>query len=140
MQVRIKRIDNTLPLPAYQTTGAVAFDLYARERMEIAPKAIERIPTNVVVEVPKGYMLLVKDRSSTARKKGLLVFPGYVDQDYCGDGDEVLLQVYNFTDSPVVVDKEERIGQGAFVAIDTAEWTEVESMGEKNRGGFGSTG
>ncbi|MEK7084879.1 MAG: dUTP diphosphatase, partial [Patescibacteria group bacterium] len=98
------------------------------------------IPGNVVVETPKGYMLLVKDRSSTAKKKGLFVLVGYVDQDYCGDGDELQIQVYNFSKEPVVVERGERIAQAAFVRIDTAEWNEVDNMGEKNRGGFGSTG
>ncbi len=140
MRVAIKRIDKTLPLPDYHTPGAVAFDLYARETTTVEPGVIIRIPANLVVETPKGYMLLVKDRSSTAKKKGLFVLVGYVDQDYCGDGDELQIQVYNFSKEPVVVERGERIAQAAFVRIDTAEWNEVDNMGEKNRGGFGSTG
>ncbi len=140
MIVKVKRIDKSLPLPQYQTSGAVAFDLYSRVDAMIAPKTLERLPTNVIIEIPKGYMLEIKDRSSTLKKKGLLVTTGYIDNDYCGDTDEILLQVYNLSDTSVKIEKGERLGQGAFVKIDLADWEEVETMGEKNRGGFGTTG
>lgn len=140
MKVKIKRIDKSLPMPAYQTSGAVAFDLYSRIDITIPPKTLERLPTNVIIATPKGYMLEIKDRSSTLKKKGLLVSTGYIDTDYCGDTDEILLQVYNITDSDVVVEKGERLGQGAFVRVDIGEWEEVESMEAHDRGGFGTTG
>lgn len=140
MQVYIKRVDAALPLPAYQTPGAVAFDLYARETTAIAPRSVARIPTNVIIKVPAGYMLYVKDRSSTAGRKKLLATAGFVDQDYCGEGDEILLQVYNFSQEPAMVERGERLGQGALIKIERAEWIEIDQMAPENRGGFGSTG
>ncbi|KKQ56704.1 MAG: Deoxyuridine 5'-triphosphate nucleotidohydrolase Dut [Parcubacteria group bacterium GW2011_GWA2_38_13] len=140
MKVRIKRIDTSLPLPEYQTSGAVAFDLYARITTTIEPNSIGRIPTNIIVKIPKGYMLLIKDRSSTAKKKGLLTTVGFIDQDFCGDNDEIHKQFYNFQKVPVTIERGERLGQAAFVRIDKAQWEEVEKMDEKNRGGFGTTG
>jgi dUTP pyrophosphatase len=140
MKVKIKLIDKTLPLPEYQTNGAVAFDLYSRTDVVIPPKTLERLPTNVIVATPKGYMLEIKDRSSTLKKKGLLVSTGYIDNDYCGEMDEILLQVYNLTDSEVKVEKGERLGQGAFVKVEIAEWEETDIMDKESRGGFGTTG
>ncbi len=140
MKIKIKRIDKTLPLPVYHTAGAVAFDLYSRLTMVIPPKTLERLPTNIVVETPKGYMLEIKDRSSTLKKKGLLVSTGFIDNDYCGDADEILLQVYNLTDQDINVEKGERLGQGVFIKIELSEWEEVDKMNSKDRGGFGSTG
>ena len=140
MRVKIKRIDKTLPLPEYHTAGAVAFDLYSRVDTVIPPKTLERLPTNIIVETPKGYMLEIKDRSSTLKKKGLLVSTGFVDNDFCGESDEILLQVYNLTDKEVAVEKGERLGQGVFVKIEIAEWKETNVMSDKCRGGFGSTG
>src|SRR6185369_2021420 len=113
MKIKIKRIDKSLPLPIYQTSGAVAFDLYSRVDVVVPPKTLERLPTNVVIATPKGYMLEIKDRSSTLKKKGLLVTTGYIDNDYCGDNDEILLQVYNLSDADVKIEKGERLGQGA---------------------------
>lgn len=140
MKIKIKRIDKTLPLPEYQTAGAVAFDLYSRIDAIIPGKTLERLPTNVIVATPKGYMLEIKDRSSTLKKKGLLVTTGYIDNDYCGETDEILLQVYNLTDIDVKVEKGERLGQGVFVKIEIAEWEETDIMHSDSRGGFGTTG
>lgn len=140
MKVKIKRIDTTLPLPEYQTSGAVAFDLYSRVDVEIKPKTLERLPTNIIIEIPKGYMLEIKDRSSTLKRKGLLVSTGYIDNDFHGEEDEILLQVYNLTDNDVKIEKGERLGQGVFVKVEKAEWEEVDKMKEVGRGGFGTTG
>lgn len=140
MQVKIKRIDKELPLPKYETSGAVAFDFVVRETMTIEPKGIGRLAGNVVVAVPEGYMLFVKDRSSTIKKKGLLITAGFIDQDYCGDGDEILLQFYNPSDAAVTVERGERVAQGVFLAVLKPDWEEVETMNKSDRGGFGSTG
>src|SRR3989344_5321015 len=127
MKVKIKRIDKSLPLPTYQTPGSVGFDIYSREDMEIKPREIALIPGNIIVETPQGCMLLVALRSSTPRKKGLHKPHGIgvIDNDYCGDEDEVKVQVFNSTDKEVVVEKGERIAQGIFVKIDKFEWDEV---------------
>ncbi len=140
MFVRIKRVDKDLPLPSYETNGAVAFDVLARLDVHIEPNSIGRVPVNVIVEIPQGYMLLLKDRSSTPKKKGLLCTVGFIDQDYCGEGDEIQLQFYNFGKEAVTISRGERLGQAAFVRIDRAKWLEVEEMDKNTRGGFGSTG
>ena len=140
MKVKIKRIDKDLPLPRYETSGAVAFDFVVRETMTIEPKGIGRLAGNVVVAVPEGYMLFIRDRSSTAKKKGLMITAGVVDQDYCGDNDEILLQFYNPSDAPVTVERGERVAQGVFLAVLKPDWEEVATMNKSDRGGFGSTG
>lgn len=142
MRVRIQRVDKDLPLPKYETEGSVGFDFLAREDTAIPQKSVALIPGNVVVEVPSNYMLLVSLRSSTPRKKGLLMPHGIgvIDHDYCGPQDEIKIQVYNFTDEPVTISRGEKIAQGIFVHIDKFEWEEVEKIREQSRGGFGSTG
>lgn len=141
MTVNIKRVDKTLPLPKYETAGSVGFDLLCRKSSEIAPHSIVLIPANVIVETPPGYMLMVCLRSSTPRKLGLLIPQGLgiVDNDYCGEEDELQIQVYNFTEEIVNVERGSRIAQAVFVRVDTAEWNEVEQMASPSRGGFGST-
>jgi dUTP pyrophosphatase len=141
LKVTIKRIDPALPVPMYATTGSVGFDLYCRAEMEIIAHQLARIPANIVVATPPGYMLLITMRSSTAQRKGLLIpnGVGVVDQDYCGEGDELLISVYNFKDEAVFIHYGERIAQGIFVPIMRVAWQEVDTMGQA-RGGFGSTG
>jgi len=141
LQVTIKRIDKDLPLPMYATQGSVGFDLYCREETEIAPRCIELIPANVIVQIPPGYMLMLTMRSSTPRRKGLLIpnGVGIIDQDYGGEGDELRVQVLNFREEAVTVKRGERIAQGIFIPVARATWNEADEMGS-GRGGFGSTG
>ncbi len=142
MEINIRRIDTSLPLPEYKTKGAVAFDLYARTNDAIAPKEIKLIPTNLIIETPEGYMLMIAARSSLAKKKGLMMANnvGIIDQDYCGENDELGLLLYNFTDKEVAIEKGERLAQGIFVKIEKGNWNEVNKMADESRGGFGTTG
>lgn len=141
MKVNIKRIDKSLPLPVYETKGSVGFDLLAREQTVIKSGEIALIPANIIVQTPEGYMLTLVSRSSTPKKKGL-IFPhgiGIIDQDYCGENDELKIQVYNTLKNEVSVEKGEKIAQGIFVKVDKFQWNEISQMSETSRGGFGST-
>ncbi len=142
MQITIKRLDPKFPLPAYHTAGAAAFDFYAREEMKIPPHTLARIPTNLVIATPEGYALIIAARSSLAHKKGLMLANGIgvIDSDYRGDDNEILISVYNFTDTSTVVERGDRLAQGMFIKVAQAEWHETLSMTEENRGNFGSTG
>lgn len=142
MKIKIKRIDTSLPLPKYETAGSVCFDLLARESITIAPHSIGLIKCNIIIEIPEGYMFIVVARSSTPRKKGLLVPHGFgvIDQDYSGPKDEVLFQVLNFTENPVTVEKGERLAQGCFIPVQKVTFEEVDQILDKTRGGLGSTG
>lgn len=142
MKIRITRIEKDLPLPEYQTAGAVAFDMYARTSMTVPPGELALIPSNLIVEVPQGFVLLIASRSSTPKKKGLLPPHGIgvLDQDYHGPEDEAKILVYNFSDKPANVERGERIAQGLIVPVEKAEFEEVEKIKEESRGGFGSTG
>ncbi len=141
IDVKIGRVDASLPLPTYATSGSVGFDLFCRIDTEVPPRSLGMIPGNVIVQTPSGYMLLLTLRSSTPRRKGLLAphGVGIIDQDYCGEGDELMIQVYNFLDTPALVQRGERIAQGIFVPIAQAHWQDMDEIGH-GRGGFGSTG
>lgn len=142
MKIRIYKKDTTVPLPAYQTAGSVAFDLSPSEDMTIPPGEIRLIPTGLVICTPPDHMFIIAARSSTPLKKGLVLANGIgiIDQDYCGPDDEIRLQVRNFTDKPVEIKKGDRLAQGLFLQLDRVEWEEVATLPEKSRGGFGSTG
>ena len=64
---------------------------------------------------------------------------GIIDQDYCGDNDELLLQVYNITNNIVNIKRGEKLGQGIFVKIKKVKFKESKLKFGENRGGFGST-
>ncbi|MFH1098742.1 MAG: dUTP diphosphatase [Candidatus Uhrbacteria bacterium] len=143
MRIRISRINPSLPLPAYQTAGSVAFDLAIREDAIIPPHTTVLVPANIIVEVPMGYTFLITARSSL-HKRGLVLANGIgvFDEDYRGPNDEVRLALMNITDAPVSVTRGDRLAQGLFVPIARAEWEEIraENITATTRGGFGSTG
>ena len=65
---------------------------------------------------------------------------GIGDQDFWGPDDEYHIPVYNITEEVVTVERGERIAQGIFVPVMIAEFEEVDDVGEKSRGMYGSTG
>jgi len=142
MEIQIKRIEKDLPLPAYQTKGAVAFDLYTRIDKVIYPKTIEKLPSNLIIQVPENHALIIANRSSLAVKRGLTLANniGIVDQDYCGPKDEIHLHLYNFTDKPIFVKRGERLCQALIIPIEKATFKETEQIAANSRGGFGTTG
>ncbi len=142
MKVLITRIDKDLPLPQYQTSGAVAFDLISRQDIVVGSQQIGLIPANVIIKVPTGYALILASRSSTPLKKGLSTphGVGIIDLDYHGPEDELKVQVFNFTNQEVIVSRGDRVAQGLFVKIDRFEFEEVPQISSQTRGGFGSTG
>lgn len=141
MKIRITRVDKSLPLPKYQTRGAAGFDLYSRIAAPIKPGEQRVLPTNLIVRVPTGHMLLIAARSSIV-KKGLQ-FPngiGIIDQDFHGPRDEIIMVARNISKKTVPVQRGERLGQGVFVKISRGTWNEKKPAKKKSRGGFGSTG
>jgi dUTP pyrophosphatase len=140
VRVRISRRAAAVRLPAYQTSGAAGFDLAASAAMTIAPGEVALVPTGLVMAVPPGHFLGIFARSSTPLKRGLMVANGVgiVDADYCGPDDEIRIEVFNFTASPVQVQPGDRLAQGVILPFVRAEWAEETAAGP-SRGGFGST-
>jgi len=143
LPVRIRRLDSTVALPAYQTSGAAGFDLAANADIVVPPGTIRLVPTGLVIQVPDGYFLGIFARSSTPMKKGLMVANGVgvIDPDYCGETDEVKIQVLNFTSAPVEIGRGDRLAQGLFIRMARVAWHEGDAdLREGSRGGFGMTG
>ena len=141
MKVKIKRIDQSLPLPQYQTNGSVAFDVGSRVDAVLQPGEVKILPSNLIIEVPAGHALILSARSSLANK-GLKLANGIavIDQDFHGPEDEIGILLHNFTASPVEVKKGERLAQGLIIPVERVEWDEVDEIKKTSRGGFGSTG
>ena len=142
LNCRIRRLDASVELPRYQTSGSVGFDLAASEDVTVGPGEVQLVPTGLVIEVPDGYFLAVVARSSTPLRRGLMVANGVgvVDPDYCGPSDQVMIEVVNFTNQPVAVRRGDRIAQGLFIPVSRANWEDVVQLAPESRGGFGKTG
>lgn len=141
-QIRFKRLHNWVELPAYQTPGAAGFDLAASQRVVVHPGDTVTAPTGLACELPEGYELQIRARSSLALS-GLMIKNGVgtVDSDYRG---EIKVILYNTEDygAPVVINEGQRIAQGVLCRVPQAEIVEVEELAPtaRGKGGFGSTG
>lgn len=142
MNIKIKLIDPSLPMPEYKTTGACAFDLYSRIDITIKPFTPTIVPLNFVVKIPKGYVLILSARSSLPKTNLFLGNGiGIIDQDYHGEEDEIGAFMVNYSKKSVKILRGKRLCQGTFVKIAKAEkFIKVTKMNTKSRGGFGSTG
>ncbi len=142
MRLKIRRLDSTLPLPAYGTAEAAGFDLAAAHDLDVPPGGVALVRTGLVIEVPSGHFLGIFARSSTPLKRGLMVANGVgvLDPDYCGPNDEVMIQVLNFTQAAVTIKRGDRLAQGIVLPAPRVTWNEVSETGQATRGGFGSTG
>lgn len=140
MEVPILRLDESVPEPAYATSGSVGFDLCTAHAADIEPGEIALVGTGLVVATPPGWALLVSLRSSTPKRFGVMQPHGIgvIDQDYRGAKDELRLQLLNFTRAAVHIPAGSRIAQGVFVRAEQAVWSAHQPQGE-SRGGFGST-
>ena len=141
MQIKIKRFDKSLPLPEYKTKSAAAFDLYSRLNITISPNKVILIPLNIAVQLPKGYHSILLARSSM-HKLGIIPANGIglIDQDYCGDDDELCFPVINFTNQEIKIEKGTRLAQLLIEKTEVIELLEVDHLNNLNRGGFGTTG
>lgn len=100
-----------------------------------------RIPLGIAMELPKGYEAHVVPRSSTFKAWGLLMVNsvGIIDNSYCGDRDEWQFPYYATRE--VFIPKGTRIAQFRVVENQPKiEFVKVDTLGNDNRGGFGSTG
>jgi dUTP pyrophosphatase len=142
MLLKIRRLDSTVPLPAYATSEAAGFDLAASHDASVAAGQIALIRTGLVIEVPPGHFLGIFARSSTPPKRGLRVANGVVvvDPAYSGPHDEVMIQVLNFTRDEVAINRGDRLAQGIVLPAPRVTWQEVSAIKDVTRGGFGVTG
>lgn len=143
MKLSIHRIDKDLPLPEFQTAGAVGFDLVARETTTVPAHSNALVPNNIVVRIPEGYLLFIASRSSTLRKKGLMVGNGIgvIDNDYHGPEDELRTLFYNPGDTDIIIERGERWSQAVIMPVAKPEIVEDHKPDQhETRGGFGTTG
>lgn len=116
-------------------------DLRAAEDVELKKGEHKAIRLGVAMELPEGYEAYVVPRSSTFKNWGIIQTNsvGVIDEDYNGDSDEWHMSVIATRDA--VIKKNERICQFRIMKKQPRIIFEnVESLGNNNRGGFGSTG
>ena len=144
MELKIKKLHPAAILPTYGSAGAAGADLYALpegDPIVIAPGETVFIHTGLSMAIPDGYGGLNFARSGLASKRGLAPANkvGVIDSDYRG---ELMVALHNHGDTSQTVQPGDRVAQFLIMPVITADFVEVDSLDETQRGagGFGSTG
>ena len=141
MQVKIKKLNSEVHIPAYQTKEAAGFDLHSIEDVTLNPRERKLIGTGLAFAIEYGYEVQIRPRSGLAYKHGITVLntPGTIDSDYRG---EIKVLLINHGTEPFEIKKGERIAQAVVAPVVQANLIEVEELDstERGSGGFGSTG
>ena len=148
MKIKIKYFDNAKELNMIEKGNWC--DLYANKDMFIPEGEKMMIPLGVAMQLPEGYEAHVVPRSSTFKTWGIIQTNhiGIIDNSYCGDNDQWFYPAYclepkNFIDNQygTLIRKGDKIAQFRIIGVQPKlEFEKVESLGNKDRGGFGSTG
>lgn len=143
-KIRIEVINNNeYDLPSYATELSAGLDLRANITESKTIDTLERclIPTGLKIGLPEGFEAQIRPRSGLALKHGITVLnsPGTVDADYRGEIGVILV---NLSDKPFTINPGERIAQMVIARHEQAQFIEVDSLSESERGegGFGHTG
>ena len=146
-QVELKILDARLrqQMPAYATPGSAGLDLRAciDASLELAPNAWQLVPTGMAIHLADpGYAAMLLPRSGLGHKHGIVLgnLVGLIDSDYQG---QLMVSLWNRTDSPFVIEPMERVAQMVIVPVVQPQFTLVEEFSgssERGEGGYGSTG
>ena len=137
--------DKNINLPIRKTKYSAGYDIEAAE--DVVIPSFKKGSNPVLVKTGlKAYMqddemLLLYNRSSNTKKKGLILANsvGVVDKDYYGNVDNdghIMFAFYNIKDEDVEIKKGDAIGQAIFQKYLITDDDNAE--GER-KGGFGST-
>lgn len=141
MKVKIKKLYPDAILPTYAKEGDAGADLYSNEDVILYPGQRALVKTGISISMPNSYVGLVHPRSGMAAKFGVTVTnaPGTVDSGYRG---EVMVNLINHGIEPFYITKGDRIAQIVFQQFSRANFEEVDSLDDSERGsgGHGSTG
>ena len=143
VKVLIKKLDPSVKLPEYKTTGASGMDLIAfiRDPLELKPQMSCIVPTGLAVAFPENYEIQVRPRSGLAAKNNISILntPGTIDSDYRG---EIKVIIHNHGNRNFIINNGDRIAQMILCPVIKMKLEEAIDLPKTIRGqnGFGSTG
>ncbi len=139
--IRIKYISDQIEKLQYIENKSDWIDLRAAKKVNMKAGEFKLIPLGIALELPAGYEAHVVPRSSTFKNFGILQTNsmGIIDETYCGDKDQWFFPALAMRDTEINVN--DRICQFRIMEHQPKlDFIEVDYLGNKDRGGHGSTG
>ena len=136
--VKFKKLKE-VKTPTYGTIGSAGLDFYlpGEYALTLQP-GLNKIDLGIAIEVPEGYVLMLKGKSGIAMKHELIILGGILDSDFRGEIS--LLCFYPKAESAKIMGGS-KIVQGLFLPVSQFELEIATELSETIRGenGFGST-
>lgn len=132
-------LDEGAKMPTRAHADDAGLDLYSRENRVIYPHSSATFDTGVHVEIPRGYVGMIKSKSGLNVKYGL-TSEGVID---CGFKGSMRVKLYNHSSEAYTVAAGDKISQLVIMPIIAPELELVKDFGaetERGNNGFGSTG
>lgn len=139
MNIKIKLLSTYAYMPTRGTGESAGLDFYTPIDIIITPGQDVLIPLDLSIELPIGYVLIMKEKSGLAVKKKIIIGASVIDSDYRGN---CHAHLFNLSTRPAIFDKGNKICQGLVIPVILTIPIEVEELNNTRRGGggFGSTG
>ena len=143
VKVLIKKLNPSVQLPSYKTSGASGMDLmaYIEKPINLKPGKACLVPTGLSVAFPEEYEIQIRPRSGLAAKNNISILntPGTIDSDYRG---EIKIILFNHSNENFMIKNNDRVAQMVLTPIIKMELEETKELPEsiRGKGGFGSTG
>jgi dUTP pyrophosphatase len=148
--VQFKRLHDGARLPRNAYGNDAGWDLFVIEHYMVEPGTGVDMRTGIAVALPEGYYGRIVARSSTMRKRGLMVLEGIIDAGFRG---ELFSYVYHpagdmrnlgadWSGGRIHVSAGESVAQLIVQKVEPVTFQEVDELPESQRGekGFGSSG
>lgn len=139
--IKVKYISDQIEKLDYIAGKSDWIDLRAAEEVELKKGEFKLIPLGIAIQLPPGYEAHIVPRSSTFKNFHIIQTTniGVIDESYCGDGDQWYFHALAAEDTIIHVN--DRICQFRIVEHQPKLVFEaVDTLGNSNRGGFGTTG
>lgn len=135
---KVKKLNSLATLPTRAHPDDAGLDLYSTHAMTVFPNFCAVIKTGISGEFAPGYVGMLADRSSMA-KKGFKLAGGIIDSGYTG---EITVMLWNISSRPLSVELGDKVAQLLTIPITTPQVMEVTELKDSERGdkGFGSSG
>lgn len=140
-EIKIKYFTEEIDKLEYIGGKSDWIDLRAAKDITMKAGEFQLIPLGIAMELPEGYEAHVVPRSSTFKNYGVIQTNsmGVIDETYCGDNDQWFFPAYALRDTEIHVN--DRICQFRIMEHQpTLQFVAVDSLGNADRGGHGSTG
>ena len=118
--IRVAKVRSNAICPTRKHADDAGMDLYAAEDKTIPAHGIDVVHTGITVEIPKGFVGLLKLKS----RSNYLLGAGVVDAGYQG---EILTKIANPTENDICIREGDAIVQMLILPIETPVIEEVPS-------------